>query len=269
MNVLKLKNDVNHNIYFNYNTRIKYFANGIIKLKYTNYDITKGVSNITKGVSNITNKNKTSSEKEKLHQRYKNLYNSKSKLIDLAYNNSKITPWEYFVTFTFDKQKINRGDYNAISHVMRKWRDNVQHQNPNLKALIVPEPHDDGKIHFHGLIANAPNLKLKEARNIKTNRLIYKNGSKIYNISNFKYGFTECSQIKNQTAVSVYISKYMTKNLIDLDFKKRYWATTNLERPRIKYAYLDNDTLKFFIKDNDLKIDYVNDNGLFATSYNV
>lgn len=244
-----------------YNTKIKTYADGSKKVKYTNYDISLGL---------VTNQksSRVSTEDERERQKYKNLYKSKQELIDLAFHNSMITPWKYFVTFTFDDNRVDARDYNQVSKSLRKFIDNLSHQNKGIRYIIAPEPHKNGRIHFHGLFANVPHFKLEEARSPK-GKLIYKNGCKIFNITNYKYGYTTCSEIKDQTAVSVYVSKYISKSLIDLNYKKRYWHSYNLSRPKVEIAHFNEDTLNFFISNNNLEVDYQSDTCLCLTSYNI
>lgn len=235
-----LKNSVNHTIVAEYNTVIKTYADGSQRIKSSSYALFKGFSR-----KKTSGKVLTKEEKERM--RYKNLYNSKSKLIDLVYHNSMIQPWEYFVTLTFDPKEVDSLDYHSVSESLAMWTDNMKHQNPDMAYILVPELHKSGRIHWHGVFRNVPNWTLTPARSAKTNRLIYKNGVQIFNLDNYKYGHTTVSKIKNQEAVSVYCSKYMTKDMIDLDYKKRYWSSRNLERPIKQYALLDEESLKFYI----------------------
>ena len=133
----------------------------------------------------------------------------------------------------------------------------MKHQNPNMSYILAPEPHPiSGRIHFHGIFRNVPNWVLKEARNPHTNRLIKRNGLQIYNLENYKYGYTTISKVTNLEAVSVYISKYITKELIDLCYKKRYWCSKGLERPTIEYAEFNEETLLFHIDKEKIKDKY-------------
>lgn len=245
-----LKNSANHLILAEYNTVIKTYADGSQKIKSSSYSIYKGHSGKRNGSSK-------SDDEELKRLKYKNLYNSKSKLIDLVYHNSMISPWEYFVTLTFDPEEVDSLDYRAVSTALAKWTNNMKHQNPRMAYILVPELHKSGRIHWHGVFRDVPNWKLSPARSAKTNRLIYKNGVQIFNLDNYKYGHTTVSKIKNQEAVSVYCSKYMTKDMIDLDYKKRYWSSRNLERPTKQYALLDEETLKFYIDRGE--VTYQND----------
>lgn len=231
-----------------YNTTFKIFPDGTKKVKYHNYSSVKGIFR-GRGVST-----KQSSEKK----RYENLYNSKQRLIDLVYCNSLVSPWEYFVTLTFNPEKVDSFDYQKVVDAMHKWLDNMKHQNKDLKFILVPELHKSGRIHIHGLFKNCPNLDLVDSGYTK-------NGCIIYNINNYDYGFTTVSEIKNQEAVSVYMAKYMTKDLINISGRHTYWRSRDLEKPKIEYAHLNEDTLQFYINKNEIKDYYSNEKSIFFT----
>lgn len=253
MDVLTYKNSITHTIVKGFNTSIKTFADGSKKIKHTKYNRFKGFSRKKSGG--------VCSDNVKEHLTYNNMYRSKSNLIDLVYHNSMIDPWQYFVTLTFDPKEVDSLDYEIVSEALAKWLDNMKHQNPNMAYVIVPELHKSGRIHFHGLFRDVPNWDLVPARSERTGNLIKKNGVQIYNLVNYKYGFTTVSEIKNQEAVSVYMSKYMTKELINLNYKKRYWSSRNLKRPTVQYALWDDETLEFHI--DKCKVQYENKNAIF------
>lgn len=244
MEVSTFYNAKTHTIVKVFNTSIKTFADGSKKIKHTKYSRFKGFSRKKSGGEC------TQEQKDRLN--YNNLYRSRSNLIDLVYHNSLLNAWQYFVTLTFDPKEVDSLNYEVVSRCLAKWLDNMKHQNPNMAYVIVPELHKSGRIHWHGLFRNVPKWTLEPARSPITGRLIKKNGSQIYNLANYKYGFTTVSEIKNQEAVSVYMSKYMTKDLIALNYKKRYWASRNLERPTVEYAMWDDETLEFHIKKGSL-----------------
>ena len=233
-----LYNKETHTILKRFNTVIKTYADGSQKIKSSSYSCFKGHSGKREGSSK-------SSEEDLKRLKYKNLYNTKSNLIDLVYHNSMIKPWEYFVTLTFDPKEVDSLDYHKVSEALAKWTNNMKHQNPNMSYILVPELHKSGRIHWHGVFRSVPNWNLAAARSSKTNRLIYKNGV-------------------HQEAVSNYCSKYMTKDLIDLAYKKRYWSSRNLERPTKEYALFDSNTLQFYIKKG--KVTYQNDKSTFIES---
>ena len=75
------------------------------------------------------------------------------------------------------------------------------------------------------------------------------------------------SKIKNQDAVSVYISKYITKDLIDIKNKKRYWCSKSLKLPKLEYFETDLNDLKNYISNYNLIYEKIDDNDSFTTAY--
>lgn len=223
-----------------YNTKITKFNNGVVKYKKNSFISTKGICSTNRHTGTYT-------EEECDEKTRKYLKKVKENIINLAFNYSK---WEYFITLTFDFR--NRGEYSheKAIELLSKWINNQKHQNRQMIYLLVPEFHKSGRLHFHGLIANVPKWKLEEART-REGRLIKKSGLQIYNLVNYKLGFTTISKIQDQEKVSNYISKYATKELITLKHKKRYWYSRNLEKPRIEYDYLFN-SLQEHLKDKKL-----------------
>ena len=156
---------------------------------------------------------------------------------------AKANTWEYFVTITFDKEKIDRYDYDKITKKLSKKLNNIKRKQPNFKYIIVPEQHKDGAWHFHGLFSNIENFNLKKTKK----RDIAKR--EIYNLENFNLGFTTATKITDSEKVSNYLTKYITKDLLKKTFnKKKYWLSYNLTKPRVKVEYLDDY----------LKLDYSN-----------
>lgn len=236
----------NHLFLEEYNTTKTIFKNGVEKIKKTSFSTLKGI--------NKNNKHNGTMTEEELEEKTKKyLKKVKSNIIDLAFNYNK---WEYFITLTFDFRGVGEYSHEKAIELLTKWINNQKHQNKQMTYLLVPEFHKkSGHIHFHGLIANVPKWTFSEARNPKTNRLIKKNGLQIYNLDNYKLGFTTISLIQSQEKVSNYISKYATKELITLKNKKRYWYSRNLEKPKIEYLYLENNLIDYLQKDN---ISYIN-----------
>ena len=138
---------------------------------------------------------------------------------------SRSNAWEWFVTLTFDSQKVDRYDYSAVTKALSTWLSNIRRKCPSLRYLIVPELHQDGAYHFHGLLANCDGLGLVYSG-------VIQNKKKVYNIPSFRLGFTNVQRVTDTNRVAVYVTKYMTKDLCELTpGKKRYWASRNLNRP--------------------------------------
>ena len=128
-----------------------------------------------------------------------NLKRAKDKIFEISSANK----WEYMITLTLDKEKIDRYDKAQVLKLVSKWLDNKV-QRRGLKYLIVPELHEDGAIHFHGLCNDsldfvfAERYKIKgEKKPVALSTLKRKgfnpsddNVQEVYNIKDFPFGFS-------------------------------------------------------------------------------
>ena len=69
--------------------------------------------------------------------------------------------FDYFVTLTFDRNKINASDLKLIKKQVGQWLNNYKkRKNINLKYLLIPELHKDKEhFHLHGLISGIEDIK--------------------------------------------------------------------------------------------------------------
>ena len=161
------------------------------------------------------------------HSMYNSLNRTKQKIYDYALAND----WSngYFLTITFNQKFVDRYNYAECYKRINTFLKILKRNNPDLKYLFVPEQHKDGAWHFHGLIVNCDNLILIDSG--KTSK-----GKKIYNIDSktYKYGFTTATKIEDTNKVSAYITKYITKELIEsTKGQHRYLFSKNLEVPTV------------------------------------
>ena len=145
--------------------------------------------------------------------------------------------WEYFLTLTFSDDELGGYTHEKAIKKLCNWLIVQRRNNPNMFYLIVPEFHKSGRLHFHGLVGNVPNWNLERAK--RNGRYIFVNGKQIYNLTNYKLGFSTISYIEDKQKVANYISKYVTKELITLKYKKRYWYSRNIQYPKTYYTYFD------------------------------
>lgn len=232
-----------------YNVKLKTYSNGTQTLFKYNYMIKSGFS------SYKTKKIKENNFNHNNYQYYKNMIRTKANVIDLAFENGHHNGgWQYFITFTFNPEKINSFNYNDVSRLLSKWLIVQRRNNPDLKYIIIPELHKSGRVHYHGIVSNVNSWtlvpkKYKSGRLVKT-----KSNNQVYELFNYKYGFTDVSKIDNLEAISVYISKYITKDLIKLGYKKRYWASRNLVRPKLQYCCFNEETSELYIKEGEFSL---------------
>lgn len=123
-------------------------------------------------------------------------------------NIAMLNQFSYFITWTLDKEKINRFDKLEISKKLKNYLNNMLKRGHIEKYLIIPEYHKDGAIHMHGLIKG--NIKIVDSSK-KT-----KDGKPIYNMPQWKLGYSTAIELDEHIdRVAKYITKYVTK-----DFKK-------------------------------------------------
>jgi hypothetical protein len=149
---------------------------------------------------------------------------AKREIIDLALSNN----WDYMLTQTINPEKTDRYNYELNKQILlkklEKFKERYDH---NLKYIIIPELHKDKAIHFHGLLKfNVPDKHIEYIKN--------RNGAEIYKHKLLeKMGFNELVKIYNhQEFIAYYISKYITKSIGQKITQKRYYRSTDLDRPK-------------------------------------
>lgn len=166
------------------------------------------------------------------------MHRTKTQIGDWARSNQ----WEWFVTFTFSPEKVDRYDYSAVSKAMAVWLSNIRRACPDLRYILVPELHEDGAYHFHGLFAKCDGFGLVYSG-------VRQGGVPVYNISKFHLGFTNAQRVKSTEKAAMYVLKYITKELCAVTKgKKRYWVSRNLNKPVVGYFTINGNHLKDFIR---------------------
>lgn len=161
------------------------------------------------------------------------------------YNYARANKWEWFFTFTFSPDKVDRFDYDEVTVLMSDWLNYMFHHNKanQLRYLIVPEKHKSGAWHFHGVFSG---LDYDTWKLIFSGKYHY--GEPIYNVASFPYGFTTSTAIHSSQAVSHYICKYVTKDLLDsIKNKKRYWVTKNCSCGETELLFCTKEEIQMII----------------------
>lgn len=123
---------------------------------------------------------------------------------------------DVFVTFTQSPRKVaDRYDYKEAVHRLGVWLDNRVRRR-GLKYIFVPELHEDGAVHWHGL-CNADALRLVDSGH-KDRR-----GRPIFNVKDWTLGFTTATMVGDHMAACRYVTKYITKGMGAGTIGGRYW----------------------------------------------
>lgn len=182
----------------------------------------------------------------------RNNQSSMNRTIQKIYEVSRANTWEYFMTLTVDRKKIDSSNYDLLCNKVSKWINNIRiRYAPDLKYLIVPELHKDGiHYHFHGLLSDIGNIKLVDSG-------ITKDGQTIYNLANWKYGFSTVTKVQDTRRVSSYITKYITKDLCAVSKnRRRYWVSKNCDRAKLSVFNLPVEDITEFIDRNGYLIQH-------------
>ena len=193
----------------------------------------------------------------KLENAVRSMNRSKNNLMDILKSND----FNFFVTLTFDKNKIDRLDDKETRKEFAKFVKDLRKCFSNMIYVAVPEYHKKGGLHFHLLIGNVSAEELgfvDSGKVVKSGRC---KGQTIYNVTKWQSGFSTATKILDTNAVKYYLSKYLTKGKVDPRFfgKKRFYVSQNINRPQVeKMAFPCTDTFDIFdsIIKEDYNIDY-------------
>lgn len=212
---------------------------------------------------------------------------NRSKRMIYDYGRSNI--WDWFFTFTFEPVNgFDRYNYESCKKKVTEWFKNVRKRYcKDIKYLIVPEQHESGAWHFHALVSNAgfedddygltfvkarnnqPYLKIdgdyvydKKGQHVPNKyfgeylRTSYPDGNYIYNIGEFKSGFSTATRVTDTKKAVSYIVKYITKELCECTLgKRRYLPSNNLELPKKSYVMCGADHLDTILSDIEYNYD--------------
>ena len=147
-----------------------------------------------------------------------NIRRAKSKVYELALCND----FTFFCTLTFARDKVaDRYDLEGCMKSFCKWMNNYNYRTPGaaVRYLLIPEPHEDGAWHLHGLVSGIPDSHLRHFQLDEQiparirNELAKGHPVLQWTVYDKKYGFCTLSPIRSTDAVSKYITKYVTKEL--------------------------------------------------------
>jgi hypothetical protein cdivTM_00575 len=204
----------------------------------------------------------------------KSINRTKTKISDYILCNN----FTHFITFTFDpknskvKTEENRHDLLKMSKLLMTWINSEQinhfrRHGQRFKYLIVPERHKNNAWHFHAVFEDYKN-EIEDFYSSKNKYLtvdeIRSKNKKPKNqrgfLPRYTLGRSEIAPIKDKTKMSNYIKKYITKDLINEKYKKRYWCSKNLKTPEIIENIVESSTTiskEYLLKEYDYHKIYI------------
>lgn len=241
------------------------FGNGMLEVVAYNQIQTRltGASHL----GGATDKSEISDEAQEARTK-KQTYAIKRKIRGYALAN----PFEWFVTLTIDPKKSNSLDYETAKTLLLKWCRWMRDKYKKFDYLVIPELHKSGAVHFHGLLGDVP-ANFVEATNPKTGQFIVRNERQVYNLNDWKHGFSDCEKIISRERTASYMTKYITKELMtdkSMFRKKRYFNSTGLKKPEVILDLADNDDLTNFVPNfGVIETDDLGNNHLAKGIYNL
>ena len=131
-----------------------------------------------------------------------NLSRAKARIKELTLCND----WSHFVTLTLNENKVVNDRYNLEDYIKKLgyWiSDYNKKYNANLKYILIPEQHQNGAWHMHGLMNGIAPESLRKNKNGYWEIGYYAD----------RFGWFSCSPVKNKKKISTYITKYIVKAL--------------------------------------------------------
>ncbi|WP_195539246.1 rolling circle replication-associated protein [Eubacterium maltosivorans] len=197
--------------------------------KFADYYKITVCKNITKGMKTTrhTPKGKAGNT-EKLSQ---SISRSRKQVLEKALCNE----WHWFVTLTLDPKRYERDNLKIfikdLGQFIRDYRK--KHTAFQIKYLLIPELHADGKNwHMHGLLSELPwdDIEPHPVRELS------EKGYFNWAAYEKKFGFNSMGAIRDPVKCSLYITKYITKDLdrsVTALNQKLYYSSRGLKTAEV------------------------------------
>lgn len=231
--------------YYEYNRKVTNFGNGIIEV-VTYHEpqlrVCGGLGNMHK-LSVINGS--VISDKAQEARTEKQRHAIKRKIRGYALANE----FEWFATLTINPKKQDSLNYDSSKALLLKWCRLMRDKYGKFDYLIVPELHKSGAIHFHALLGNL-HANFKKACHPKTGENVMRNNRQVYNLLDWRLGFSDCEAVISPEKTASYVTKYVTKDLMTskkMFRKKRYFNSQGLKKPSVDFELKDNSDLSNFV----------------------
>ena len=162
----------------------------------------------------------------------KSRFTARNRLIEIIKAN---TDFCYFFTGTFDPKKWDRSNFRELHSSLTRWL-----RRRGIKYILVPEPHKDGSIHFHGFFDSSvePYLAEFDIKHKLPNKIkqALKEDREILNCPEYAkmFGWVSIERVRNLEACAVYTAKYVSKSFDNENARfsyHRYFCSKGLKRP--------------------------------------
>lgn len=232
-----------------HNTRVKQYPDGSQLVTVSDrsifrepgWELSDKWDSEPRALSGLSDREGESEDRERARRR------ARAAVADLGRSNR----FSLFVTLTLDGSKVDRYDPSITCKELRRWLSH-QVQRRGLVYVLVPELHQDGAIHFHGLVndvlprSDSGTIKReghkkpqKPRSRAERDRWIAEGGQVVYNLPGWPYGFTTALELQGDYRRAVaYVCKYIGKDSRKIG-GRWYYSGGDLRRPEITYSDTD------------------------------
>lgn len=138
---------------------------------------------------------------------------AKKVVLELALCNK----WEWFGTFTLDKTKYDRFNLDKWYKDFTQWiRDQRKKYGVSIRYVLVPELHQDGAWHMHGLLSGLPPTvpfaELRKQGWRVPDKLVV-GGYYCWLGYHKKFGFNSLGPVRSPVGASFYMAEYVGKDI--------------------------------------------------------
>lgn len=228
-----------------HNTKIKYYADGTVKLScstatpYKDKDFVLS-DNSTYKSSNFDHEvDEDTFVSRKLKYRSDSIRRTKDKVFDIV----KMNDFDFFFTGTISEYSdVDRYDSDAVCKKVNTFMYNLVKRGKIIRYLFVPEYHKDGAVHYHGFIKSSDSTFYSLAVSPRTGKAIRrgKNRAFVFNWNDWSFGFTTLIHTYGSVDnMSKYFCKYITKSSV-FPMKHRYYCGGDVVR-EVPTDYVDLD----------------------------
>jgi len=137
---------------------------------------------------------------------------AKRVILELALCN----PWDYFVTLTISPDSDRRNLQQWLKRFLQ-WVRDQRKKGQELAYILIPERHEDGSWHAHGLLrgirqSDIESFYAMRKRGVVVPTKLVKGGYLNWTPYGEKFGYVSLGKIKNPVACAFYCTKYVTKD---------------------------------------------------------
>lgn len=227
------------------NAKIKYYADGTVKLSVSNGQIYKDSDYVVSDSSTYHSPVvlREIDEETYLERKYKSRKDSIRRSRDKVFDIVKMNEFDFFFTGTISEDSgIDRYNADDVCKKVNTFMYNLVKRGKILRYIFVPEFHKDGAVHYHGFIKSCSSMRYSLAVNPRTGKAVRrgKNRLFVFNWHDWSFGFTTLIHCYGSVDnMSKYFCKYITKSS-DFPMKHRYYSGGDIVRV-VPTDYVDLD----------------------------